>query len=116
MCVDQNGIRQDAETLGENLVHDTNILTVIANESYETFASNLQSEFDEIIAKRPKDASASLFNGKTVRDDSGTKSLTLDDINAADIYTGLVLAGLVDRNTKQLTEAYNSLTDEQKVV
>lgn len=115
LCVDQNGIRQDAETLGENLVHDTNILTVIANESYETFASNLQSEFDEIIAKRPKDASASLFNGKIIRDDSGMKSLTLDDINAADIYTGLVLAGLVDRNTKQLTEAYHSLTDEQKV-
>ena len=115
LCVDQNGIRQDAETLGENLVHDTNILTVIANESYETFASNLQSEFDEIIAKRPKDASASLFNGKIIRDDSGLKSLTLDDINAADIYTGLVLAGLVDRNTKQLTEAYHSLTDEQKI-
>ncbi len=115
LCVDQNGIRQDAETLGENLVHDTNILTVIANESYETFASNLQSEFDEIIAKRPKDASASLFNGKIIRDDSGVKSLTLDDINAADIYTGLVLAGLVDRNTKQLTEAYHSLTDDQKI-
>ena len=115
LCVDQNGIRQDAETLGENLVHDTNILTVIANESYETFASNLQSEFDEIIAKRPKDASASLFNGKTIRDDGGMRSLTLDDINAADIYTGLVLAGLVDRNTKQLTEAYYSLTDDQKV-
>lgn len=115
LCVDQNGIRQDAETLGENLVHDTNILTVIANESYETFASNLQSEFDEIIAKRPKDASASLFNGKIIRDDSGMKSLTLDDINAADIYTGLVLAGLVDRNTKQLTEAYHSLTDDQKI-
>lgn len=26
LCVDQNGIRQDAEILGENLVHDTNYL------------------------------------------------------------------------------------------
>lgn len=115
LCVDQNGIRQDAETLGENLVHDTNILTVIANESYELFASNLQSEFDAIIAKRPKDASASLFNGKTLRDDSGMKALTLNDMHAADIYTGLVLAGLVDRNTKQLTDAYHSLNDDQKI-
>lgn len=115
LCVDQNGIRQDAETLGENLVHDTNILTVIANESYESFASNLQSEFDAIIAKRPKDASASLFNGKTLRDDSGMKALTLNDMHAADIYTGLVLAGLVDRNTKQLTDAYHSLNDDQKI-
>ena len=115
LCVDQNGVRQDAETLGENLVHDTNVLTVIANESYESFANSLQSEFDEIINKRPKDASATLFNGKMIRDDSGEKIMTIDDISAADIYTGLVLAGLVDRNTKQLTDTYHSLSDEQKI-
>lgn len=115
LCVDQNGIRQDAETLGENLVHDTNILTVIANESYEAFASNLQSEFDEIIAKRPKDASASLFNGKTIRDDSGTKPIVIDDIIAGDIFAGLVKAELVDIQTKQLTETYRTLSDDQKV-
>ncbi|MBR0465409.1 DEAD/DEAH box helicase family protein [Candidatus Saccharibacteria bacterium] len=115
LCVDQNGIRQDAETLGENLVHDTNILTVIANESYETFASNLQNEFDEIIAKRPKDASASLFNGKTIRDDSGAKPIVIDDIIAGDIFAGLVKAELVDIQTKQLTETYRTLSDDQKV-
>ena len=115
LCVDQNGIRQDAEVLGENLVHDTNILTVIANESYESFANSLQSEFNEIIAKRPKDASASLFNGKVVQDASGAKTVTLDDAAAADIYLGLVTAGLVDRESKQLTDAYHSLNEEQKI-
>lgn len=115
LCVDQNGIRQDAEILGENLVHDTNILTVIANESYESFANSLQSEFNEIIAKRPKDASASLFNGKIVQDASGEKTITLDDSKAADIYLGLVTAGLVDKDTKQLTDAYHAMNDEQKV-
>ena len=115
LCVDQNGIRQDAEILGENLVHDTNVLTVIANESYESFANSLQSEFDEIISKRPKDASATLFNGKIVRDDSGEKVYIIDDNAATDIYTGLVVAGLVDKDTKQLTETYHALSDEQKV-
>lgn len=115
LCVDQNGIRQDAEILGENLVHDTNILTVIANESYESFANSLQSEFNEIIAKRPKDASASLFNGKIVQDASGETTITLDDSKAADIYLGLVTAGLVDKDTKQLTDAYHAMNDEQKV-
>lgn len=115
LCVDQNGIRQDAEILGENLVHDTNILTVIANESYESFANSLQSEFNEIIAKRPKDASASLFNGKIVQDASGEITITLDDSKAADIYLGLATAGLVDKDTKQLTDAYHALNDEQKV-
>ncbi len=115
LCVDQDGIRQDAEILGENLVHDTNILTVIANESYESFANSLQSEFNEIIAKRPKDASASLFNGKIVQDASGAKTFTIDDAAAGDIFTGLVIAGLVDRNTKQLTDAYHALNEEQKI-
>lgn len=115
LCVDQNGIRQDAEILGENLVHDTNILTVIANESYESFANSLQSEFNEIIAKRPKGASASLFNGKIIQDASGEKTITLDDSKAADIYLGLVTAGLVDKDTKQLTDAYHAMNDEQKV-
>lgn len=115
LCVDQNGIRQDAEILGENLVHDTNILTVIANESYESFANSLQSEFNEIIAKRPKDASASLFNGKIVQDASGETTITLDDSKAADIYLGLVAAGLVDKDTKQLTDAYHAMNNEQKV-
>ena len=115
LCVDQNGIRQDAEILGENLVHDTNVLTVIANESYESFANSLQAEFNEIIAKRPKDASASLFNGKIIQDASGEKTITLDDSAAADIYMGLVTAGLVDKVSKQLTDVYHSLNDEQKV-
>ena len=115
LCVDQNGIRQDAEILGENLVHDTNILTVIANESYESFANSLQSEFDEIIAKRPKDASASLFNGKIIQDASGEKTIALDDSAAADIYLGLVNAGLVDKDSKQLTNTYHALNEEQKI-
>ena len=115
LCVDQNGIRQDAEILGENLVHDINILTVIANESYESFANSLQSEFNEIIVKRPKDASASLFNGRIVQDASGEKTVTIDDSAAADIYLGLVMAGLVDKDSKQLTEDYHALNEEQKI-
>ena len=96
-------------------MHDINILTVIANESYESFANSLQSEFNEIIAKRPKDASASLFNGRIVQDASGEKTVTIDDSAAADIYLGLVVAGLVDKDSKQLTDAYHSLNDEQKI-
>lgn len=115
LCVDQNGIRQDAEILGENLVHDTNILTVIANESYESFANSLQSEFNEIIAKRPKDASASLFNGKIVQDASGENTLSIGVDEASDIYNSLVEAGLIDRASKQLTDDYHAMNEEQKV-
>ena len=36
LCVNQAGNRMDAETCGEQ-VHDINVLTVIANESYKSF-------------------------------------------------------------------------------
>lgn len=115
LCVDQEGIRQDAEEVGSNLVQDINVLTVIANESYESFANSLQSEFNEIIARRPKNASATLFNGQIVRDDGGENVRRLNDSDAADIYMGLVMAGLIDRHSKQLTDAYHALSEDQKV-
>lgn len=114
LCVDKDGNRMDAETLGANLVHDTNTLTVIANESYEEFASGLQSEFDEIIAKRPKGVTATLFNGQTVIDQSGTKELLINDGVASDIYKELSVAGLIG-DDRQLTAAYHDLSAEQKI-
>ena len=48
VCVDKNGMRQDVELLGDSFF-DVNSLTVVASESYEDFASNLQKEMlDEL--------------------------------------------------------------------
>ena len=49
LCVNQDGERQDANALG-NDVHNVNILTVIASESYDSFAKGLQSEIAENVA------------------------------------------------------------------
>lgn len=114
LCVDRNGNRMDAETLGANLVHDTNILTVIANESYEKFANSLQSEFDELIANRPKEVTGTLFYNKVVVDQSGAKTLSINDGIASDIYTELKNAGLIGAD-RQLTPDYYALSPEQKV-
>ena len=43
LCANKYGERQDADILGES-VFDTNILTVIASESYENFSKQLQHE------------------------------------------------------------------------
>ena len=48
LCVNQDGERQDANVLG-NDVHNINILTVIASESYDSFAKGLQSEIAEAV-------------------------------------------------------------------
>ena len=45
--LNQNGIQMDTSVLG-NDVHNINILTVIASESYDSFAKGLQTEIAEI--------------------------------------------------------------------
>jgi type III restriction enzyme len=52
----------DSTTLGE-MVHDVNILTVVANESYSDFTKALQSETAEIVADRPREVNEKLFEG-----------------------------------------------------
>ena len=70
LCVNKNGERQDQDVLGEH-VFDTNILTVIASESYDNFAKQLQREIAEAVAYRPTVVTVALFEGKTFADAEG---------------------------------------------
>lgn len=114
LCVDKDGNRMDAETLGANLVHEINVLTVIANESYEKFAGSLQSEFNELIANHPKEVTGTLFYGRIVIDQSGAKQLSINDAIASDIYAELKNAGLIGQD-RRLTADYCALSSDQKV-
>ncbi len=69
ICVNHDGTRMDKELLGD-AVHDINLLTVIANESYSTFATALQSETKEALRERPAVASVSFFEGRKFMIDS----------------------------------------------
>ena len=70
ICVDQNGVRMDLEELGEEQVQDINKLTVIANESYSTFVTDLQKETREALRERPTKATPDFFEGKKVKSES----------------------------------------------
>ena len=63
ICVDQQGVRMDKELLGD-AVHDVNRLTVIANESYSTFADALQKETRDALRERPSVANVAYFEGR----------------------------------------------------
>lgn len=65
IAVDRNGVRQDKELLGDD-VHNINVLTVIANESYSDFTSALQRETREALRERAVKATPSYFEGKTI--------------------------------------------------
>lgn len=94
LAVDQFGRRQDEELLGSQ-VHDINRLTVIANESYEDFAKNLQKELQELLDDRPKKVDLNLFTDKVLeRADGQQLNLTADLANQ--IYFTFVQQGYID--------------------
>ena len=70
LCVDKDGVRQDNQTLGDD-IHAINVLTVIANESYADFTSALQRETREALRDRVTAASQDYFLGRIVKDASG---------------------------------------------
>lgn len=95
LCVNQYGERMDANVLGTD-VHNVNILTVIASESYESFAKGLQNEIAEAVSDRPQIVTAELFIGKVVKDCNGNEQIIDDDTGRA-IYYGLIVNGYVDK-------------------
>ena len=66
LCVNQDGERMDANVLG-NDVHKVNVLTVIASESYDSFAKGLQTEIAAAVADRPRAITPELFIGKVIK-------------------------------------------------
>lgn len=106
ICVDQNGVRMDLEELGEELVQDINKLTVIANESYSTFVTDLQKETREALRERPTKATPDFFQGKKVKSES-TPGIpyTISPQDAQAIAGYLIGYGYVDSAYK-VTDAY----------
>ena len=100
----------DVNALG-NDVHNVNVLTVIASESYDSFAKGLQTEMAEAVADRPKAVTRDLFVDKLVKDDQGktnedskevqTESL---EITATPLPSGLVK---VKTGANTTDEVYN---------
>ncbi|MCR5064501.1 MAG: DEAD/DEAH box helicase family protein, partial [Bacteroidales bacterium] len=60
ICVNQDGDRMDSQMLGADMF-GVNKLTVVANESYNTFVSALQSETRNALRERPTKATREYF-------------------------------------------------------
>ena len=102
LCVNQDGERMDANVLG-NDVHTVNVLTVIASESYDSFAKGLQSELADAVAGRPMVVSADIFRDKVIVDARGNEQV-VDNDTAQLIFEDLIFNGYVKRGT--LTDKY----------
>ena len=103
LCVNQDGERMDTNVLG-NDVHNVNVLTVIASESYDSFAKGLQSEIAEAVADRPKAVTEDLFIGKVLKDANGNEQVVDIDTGRA-IHYDFIINGYIDKKGT-LTDKY----------
>ena len=103
LCVNQNGERMDTNILG-NDVHNINILTVIASESYDAFAKGLQTELAEAVADRPRAVTVELFVGKVIKDERGNEQV-IDQNTASALHYDMIVNGYIDRKGA-LTDKY----------
>lgn len=100
LSVDQHGDRMD----NPSLVHDINVLTVVASESYKDFVAGLQREIAETLSSRPRQATEAYFTGKTIVTDQGAIEVTA--AMAKQIYRYLVKNDYTD-DADHIADAYH---------
>ncbi|ORE89260.1 type III restriction enzyme, res subunit [Oceanococcus atlanticus] len=100
ICVDQHGDRMDHPAV----VHDINVLTVVASESYKDFVSGLQSEIVETLSSRPRQATEDYFAGKAMQTDQGEVEVTA--AMAKQIYRYLLKNDYTD-DADQIAQPYH---------
>ncbi|SEJ01401.1 type III restriction-modification system endonuclease [Nitrosomonas eutropha] len=72
LSVNQQGDRMDHPAT----VHDVNVLTVVASESYKDFVAALQKDISDSLSARPKVANEDYFSGKVLKTPTGEVQVT----------------------------------------
>lgn len=104
LCVNAAGERMDS-TIPNADVHEMNVLTVVANDSYEDFVKGLQTEIRENLYERPSRASKEFFLGKKIVVNGEETVITSQQATA--IYRYLLKNDYIDDSDKP-TDAYKN--------
>jgi type III restriction enzyme len=72
LSVNQNGDRMDNPAT----VHQVNVLTVVASESYKDFVAALQHDIADSLSARPRVADEAYFTGKVLKTEAGDVTVT----------------------------------------
>jgi type III restriction enzyme len=72
LSVNQHGDRMDNPAT----VHQVNVLTVVASESYKDFVTALQRDISDGLSERPREANESYFTGKVLKTAAGDVDVT----------------------------------------
>ena len=105
LSVNQSGDRMDLPST----VHDINVLTVVASESYKDFVSALQKDMSSALAERPRVADKAYFTGKVLN--TGAGDVVVSEDVATDIEFFLIQNGYVDKK-RLITDKYHEAKRE----
>ena len=105
LSVNQNGDRMDHPAN----VHDINVLTVVASESYKDFVAALQKDISSSLSERPRIADKTYFTGKILTTPTGLVTVSADQ--AEDIEFYLIQNGYIDKK-RNITEKYHQAKKE----
>ena len=100
LSVNQQGDRMDHPAI----VHDVNVLTVVASESYKDFVAALQKDIAETLSARPSVANEEFFSGKVLKAPTGDVQITPQ--LAKQIYRYLVKNDYTD-DADRIADAYH---------
>ena len=87
LCVNRVGDRIDGSVHGLK-VHDINVLTVIASDSYKTFVGDLQKEIKSALHERPTKATKEYFAGKVIKIDGQNVEISKEQAMKIERYLG----------------------------
>ncbi len=98
ICVNNDGERMDTSVLG-NEFFDMNTLTVVASESYDNFARELQREIVESLSERPIKLTTEVLVGRVLKNQDGNQ-FVFDNQKAMDLIFEFRAKGYVDKEYK----------------
>nr|WP_275901056.1 DEAD/DEAH box helicase family protein [Paenibacillus periandrae] len=113
LCVNQHGDRVDASMPGID-VHDINVLTIVASESYDSFARQLQSEIASILSDRPQKADISFFLGHLLINELG-ETLHMDESLAKKLNKSFIRNNYIN-DDDELTQDYYEAASNNRVM
>jgi len=96
ICVNSHGERMDASVLDSDFF-DLNKLTVVASESYDSFAKALQSEIVDSLSDRPVTLTIDILNNRVIHNEKGEK-FVFDSQSSMDLIFNMKTKGYLDAN------------------
>lgn len=96
ICVNSNGDRMDTSVL-EGEFFDVNKLTVVASESYDSFARELQNEIVESLSERPVKLTIDVLKDLVLNNDKGER-FVFDNQTSMDLIFDLKTKGYVNES------------------